>query len=95
VSGTVPGTTRGEEVSVEFLVDSETYLPLAERQSVRFGSGSGINFSTRFLVYERLPLNPRTREQLDLDSHPRAKCSPSFDRKRAPEPVGFPNPCPR
>jgi hypothetical protein len=93
VSGAVPSRIKGQEVSTEFVVDSETYLPLTQRQSVRYGSGKGVEFFTRYLVYERLPLNPRTREQLDLDPHPGAKCSPSFEGKRKPEPVGFPNPC--
>jgi hypothetical protein len=95
VSGVVPGKTKGAEASVEFLVDSETYLPLAQRQSFRHPSGHGFDSFTRYLVYERLPLNSRTRKQLDLDPHPGAKCSPMFDGKRKPDPVGFPNPCPR
>jgi hypothetical protein len=93
VSGTVLGTTKGEEVSTEFLVDSETYLPLAQHRSIRHSSGKGFEFSTRYLVYERLPLNSRTREELDLDPHPSATCSPSGKLKLGP--LGFPNPCAR
>jgi hypothetical protein len=93
VSGAVPSKIKGQEVSTEFVVDAESYLPLTQRQSVRYGSGEGVDFFTRYLVYERLPLNRRTRDALDLDPHPGAKCAPSFEGKRKPEPVGFPNPC--
>lgn len=57
--------------------------------------GRGFDISIRYLVYERLPLNARTREELDLDPHPGAKCSPMFNGKRKAERVGFPNPCAR
>ena len=43
VSGTVPGMTKHVTESVEFLVDSETYLPLAQRRAIRHpppGAGS-------------------------------------------------------
>jgi hypothetical protein len=95
VSGTVPGMTRHVTESVEFLVDSETYLPLAQRRSIRHGSGRGFDFSTRYLVYERLPLNSRTREELDLDPHPGAKCAPMIEGRLKRVPVGFPNRCAR
>jgi hypothetical protein len=95
VSGDVPGKVEGAYARVEFLVDSDTYLPLAQRQSVRHPSGHGFDSFTRYLKYERLPLNSSTREQLDLDPHPGAKCSPMFDGGRKPDPVGFPNPCAR
>ena len=95
VSGDVPGKVKGAFARVEFLVDSETYLPLAQRQSVRHPSGHGFDSFTRYLVYERLPLNSRTRGRLDLDPHPGAKCSPMFEGGRKPEPLGFPNPCAR
>ena len=95
VSGTVPGPTKAGEESVEFLVDSETYLPLAERRSIRLESGAKIRFRIRYLVYERLPLDARSRQQLDLDPHPGATCvrgAGDVKGKRAP---GFPNPCAR
>jgi hypothetical protein len=95
VSGDVPGKVEGAYARVEFLVDSETYLPLAQHQAIRHPSGHGWDAFTRYLVYERLPLNSNTREQLDLDPHPGAKCSPMFDDMRKPHPVGFPNPCAR
>jgi hypothetical protein len=95
VSGDVPGKVKGAYARVEFLVDTETYLPLAQRQSIRHPSGHAFDSFTRYLVYERLPLNSRTRGQLDLDPHPGASCSPAFDGRRKPEPVGFPNPCAR
>jgi hypothetical protein len=93
VSGVVPSPPVGDEESVEFLVDAETYLPLAEHRSIRLKSGAKLEFRNRYLVYERLPLNARTRVQLDLDPHPGAMC-PHYTRDlkgdRAP---GFPNPC--
>ena len=96
VSGVVPGPTDGEEESVEFLVDSETYLPLAQRYWVRFGSAKPSTYRFRYLVYERLPLNSRTRAQLDLDPHPGAKCSPgTANLKGRRAAIGFPNPCAR
>jgi hypothetical protein len=96
VSGTVPGMTKHETESVEFLVDSETYLPLAQHRAIRHHpTGRGFELSTRYLAYERLPLNPRTREELDLDPHPSAKCSPMFERRGRPKALGFPNPCAR
>jgi hypothetical protein len=95
VSGRVPGKVKGAYARVEFLVDSETYLPLAQHQTVRHPSGHGWDSFTRYLVYERLPLNATTRQELDLDPHPGAKCSPSFEGTRRPDPVGFPNPCAR
>ncbi len=52
-----------------------------------------IDFSIRYLVYERLPLNARSRAQLDLDAHPGARCSPSTGETRRYGVVGFRNPC--
>ena len=95
VSGPVPGPTKDQEMSTEFLVDSETYLPLAQRRTLRHSSGKGIEFFTRYLVYERLPLNASTRAELDLDPHPGAKCSPSSGGRLRLGPLGFPNPCAR
>jgi hypothetical protein len=45
VSAAVP-TGTGLTVSTEFLVDAETYLPLAQRQSHRTRSGRGVDFFT-------------------------------------------------
>lgn len=96
VSGVVPGPTEGERESVVFLVDSETYLPLAQRYSVRSGSAKPSTYRFRYLVYERLPLDSRTRARLDLDPHPGAKCSPgATDLKGRRAAIGFPNPCAR
>jgi hypothetical protein len=95
VSGVVPGTATGEKDSVEFLVDSQTYLPLVQRHRVG-GSERGITFVTRYLVYERTPLNARSRRQLDLDPHPGAKCSENAGKlKGRRAEIGFPNPCAR
>jgi hypothetical protein len=96
VSGEVPVAFGRMTESVEFLVDTKTYMPLAEHRSRRFKSGAGVDISTRFLVYERLPLNAQTREQLDLDPHPGASCTPSLRvRKLTPESLGFPHRCAR
>ena len=90
---------RGEE-RVEFLVDADTYLPLTRRYSSRSRSSdpehpiSRIVIDSRFLVYERLPLNERNRAFLDLDPHPGAKCSQFAGELRGEKGVGFPNPCP-
>jgi hypothetical protein len=91
----VPGPIRGADESVEFLVDSETYLPLAELRTLRLRSGEAIRFRHRYLVYERLPLNARSREQLDLDPHPGARCSRGAWDVKGRRGPGFPNPCAR
>ena len=100
----VSGPVRDPEVDgverVEFLVDTDTYLPLAERFWSRSRSTdpeypiSEIVVVSRFLVYERLPLNAKTRAFLDLDPHPGAKCSQFAGELRGEKGVGFPNPCP-
>jgi hypothetical protein len=79
---------------VEYLVDSETYLPLSQRVSARVDSERTYRLVTRFLVYERLPLNERNRALLDLDPHPGAKCSDYAHELTGERGVGFPNPCP-
>jgi hypothetical protein len=93
-SGPVPGMDRSVE-RVEFLVDAETYLPRAQRYFVRYKDGSTVTVSWRYLTYERLPLNDRTRAHLDLDPHPGAKCSPFAGKMTGKRDVGFPNPCAR
>jgi hypothetical protein len=101
VSGPVshPQLRNGEE-RVEFLVDADTYLPLALRYSSVHRSSdpefpiSRIDIFIRYLVYERLPLNEKNRAFLDLDPHPGAKCSDFAHELRGDKGVGFPNPCP-
>jgi hypothetical protein len=101
VSGPVrhPRLRVGEE-RVEFLVDAHTYLPLAQGYSSVHRSSdperpiSRIDIVSRFLVYERLPLNAKNRAFLDLDPHPGAKCSQFAGELRGEKGVGFPNPCP-
>ena len=83
------------EERVEFLVDAETYLPLATHFTQRLQNGERIDLFIRYLVYERLPLNARTRAQLDLDPHPGAKCAPGADKTMGRGSLGFPNPCAR
>jgi hypothetical protein len=78
---------------IEFLVDAETYLPLAEYVSVRV-DGRTYRLRTRYLVYERLPLDARSRALLALDPHPRATCAPGAGDLRGNRRLGFPNPCP-
>ena len=92
VSGRVPGS-NGSTEHAEFLVDAETYLPVAERYSRREANGSTVTGFTRFLTYERLPLNDETRELLDLDPHPGAKCDPNVAKMTGKRDPGFPNPC--
>jgi hypothetical protein len=100
VSGPVPDPEVDGEERVEFLVDTDTYLPLAERFSARHRSTdpehpiTRILIVSRFLVYERLPLNAKNRALLDLDPHPGAKCSQFAGELRGEQGVGFPNPCP-
>jgi hypothetical protein len=79
---------------VEYLVDADTYLPLARRISARVDSGPTYRLFTRYLVYERLPVDARSRGQLDLDPHPGAKCAAGAGEPRDERALGFPNPCP-
>jgi hypothetical protein len=79
-----------QEERVEFLVDVDTYLPLAQRYSIGTDTEREMGFSTRYLVYERLPLNAETSGLLALDPHPGAECSPHAGREVE---LGFPNPC--
>jgi hypothetical protein len=92
-SGTVR-SSEGETVRVEFLVDYETYLPVARRFSVRQSSGETMKLVTRYLVYERLPRDDRSLRLLDLDPHPGAKCAPGAGELREHQRLGFENPCP-
>jgi hypothetical protein len=93
-SDTVPGWgPRGKE-RIEFLVDAETYLPLASRYTHSNGNHRYVMF-TRYVVYARLPLNARSRAKLDLDPHPGARCAPGADKIMGRGTLGFPNPCAR
>jgi len=94
-SGWVRGITRRTRARVVFLVDPETYLPLASRFTNRLMGGEEFTVATRYLVYERLPLNGRTRGLLDLDPHPGATCAPGADKALPRGPLGFANPCAR
>jgi hypothetical protein len=100
VSGPVRDPELGGEERVEFLVDTDTYLPLALRFSARYRSSdpehptTRIVIVSRYLVYERLPLNASNRALLHLDPHPGAKCSRYAGELRGERGVGFPNPCP-
>jgi hypothetical protein len=79
----------------EFLVDAETYLPLASRYR-QAGPENGYELITRYLVYERLPLDSRSEAKLDLDPHPGAKCAPhAGEIMGRGGSLGFPNPCAR
>ena len=48
---------------------------------------------TRYLAYEHLPLDARSRSDLDLDPHPRATCATGAGELRGPRGLGNPNPC--
>jgi hypothetical protein len=94
VSGPVTrADARTQEERVEFLVDADTYLPLAQRYSIGTDSDREREILTRYLVYERLPLDDRSRALLALDPHPGAECSP-FAGDEGEGDLGFPNPCP-
>ncbi len=94
-SGTVEGFAPGTRERVVFIVDAETYLPLLTHFNQRASDGGTLDLSIRYLVYERLPLDARTRAQLDLDPHPGAKCSPGADETMGRGSLGFSNPCAR
>jgi hypothetical protein len=92
VSGPVRARDKSVE-RVEILVNPDTYLPLAQRYSVRYENGSTMTAYWRYLTYERLPLNANTRSLLYLSPHPGAKCSPFAGKMTGKRDVGFPNPC--
>jgi hypothetical protein len=94
-SATVEGFARGTRERVVFIVDADTYLPLSTRFHLRGPDGSRLDLYIRYLVYERLPLDARSRAQLDLDPHPGAKCAPGADETMGRGSLGFPNPCAR
>jgi hypothetical protein len=88
VSKTVPGFAPGTRDRIEYVVDAETYVPLALTFTTRSRGGT-LEVSIRYLEYERLPLNARTRELLDLDPHPDARRLPDGagvgrERQRSP-----------
>ena len=92
-SGWVEGITRRTRARIVFLVDPETYLPLASRFTHGLIGGDEVRVATRYLVYERLPLNARTRGLLDLDPHPGAICAPGADKPLPRGSLGFESPC--
>jgi hypothetical protein len=71
VSGPVPGRPKGSVDRLEYVVDAETYYPVSLRWRHRFERHL-IVVTTRYLVYERLPLDEHGRELLRLDPHPGA-----------------------
>jgi hypothetical protein len=78
---------------VEYLVDADTYLPLAQRVLARVESDrTTYELSTRYLTYERVPLDSRSRAELDLDPHPDATCATGAGDISG-RGLGFPNPC--
>jgi hypothetical protein len=87
-----PISEDGREQRFEYLVDSETHLPLVLRWSERAGEQE-YGLVTEFLRYDRLPLNARSRALLDLDPHPDARCAQGADQARGVPDLGFPNPC--
>ncbi len=93
-SGTVPGSGPHGKERIEFLVDAETYLPLASHYTHTNGKHR-YELYTRYVVYKRMPVNARSRAKLDLDPHPGAKCAPGADKIIGRGTLGFPNPCAR
>ncbi len=94
-SGTVEGHVAGIRERLEYFVDADTYLPLASRYTEVGDTGNRTELSSRYLVYERLPLNASTGKLLDLDPHPGAKCGRDADKVMGRGSLGFPNPCAR
>jgi hypothetical protein len=92
VSGYVQSSPKLRE-KVEFLVDAETYLPLASHSTQLATSGDRYDLFTRYLVYERLRLDASSRAKLDLDRHPGATCAPGAGAIMGRGSLGFPNPC--
>lgn len=68
VSGPVPATPKGSVDRLEYVVDAETYYPVSLRWRRDFDRHV-IEVTSRFLVYERLPLDARGRQLLKLDPH--------------------------
>jgi hypothetical protein len=77
----------------EYVVDSETYLPLTLRYSMTRGE-QVFGYDIEFLTYERLALDAKSEASLDLDPHPDAKCAANAD-DAGEEDLGFANPCKR
>jgi hypothetical protein len=94
-SGTVEGVIADNRERVEYLVAAETYLPLASRYTEIGDTGNRTELSTRYLMYERLPLGESTLGLLYLDPHPGAECAPGAGQTMGRGTLGFPNPCAR
>jgi hypothetical protein len=94
VSGDVPGS-EGYVMRSEFIVDARTYLPREHRFFLEGPDGRTSRALTRFLTYERLPLNDETRTLLEFDPPAGAKCmrGTGTDPKYREAALGFPNPC--
>lgn len=91
VSGQVP--VGKDRMEVEIDVDAKTYLPLAQRLTLKLAAGQTFVARTRYRVYERVALNGRTEPRLALDAHPGAKCDPGAHELTEKRDLGFPNPC--
>jgi hypothetical protein len=92
VSDEVKGVVAGSSEQIEYLVDAETYLPLASNYLATY-RGDTFELHTRYLVYERLPLNAKTHGLLELDPHPGATCALGAGETMGRGTLGFPNPC--
>lgn len=92
VSGLMPGIGETRE-RYEYLVDSRSYLPLRMRQTIHLNNGKRAEVVKRYLTYERLPLNSKTRSLLALGDHPGAKCVGSFEHITGRRDPGFPHRC--
>jgi hypothetical protein len=90
VTGKVP--VGKDQMGVEIDVDAKTYLPLAQRLTLKLAAGQTFVARTRYRVYERRALNDRTEPRLALDRHPGAKCDPGA-HVLTEKALGFPNPC--
>lgn len=94
VSDWAPGIGDTRQRS-EYLVDAKSYLPLRLRQRIELKNGKRGEIVYRYLTYERLPLNSKTRGLLALGDHPGAKCVGDFRRITRQRDAGFPHRCTR
>ena len=95
VSGAVEGPAPGTKARGQFVVDAQTYLPLAIHYTQTTRNGDRLDLFIRYFAYERLPLHARSRARLDLDPHPGARCALGAGETMGNGTLGFRNPCAR
>jgi hypothetical protein len=70
-------------------VDAQTYFPMTDNVAARLGANREYRWSTQYQVYDRRPLNARSRRHLALDPHPDAACVGSGARIKRHGGLGF------